>query len=76
MKIFLYDRSAAGQTIGFDECRAMVIVAEDFAESQIYLHNNVRDEGHHPWIDLPYTVLGEAAEGVDAGVICSDIWEA
>ena len=76
MKIFLFDRKAAGQTIGYDECRSMVIIAENYTHAHLIIHENIRDEGYRPWINLPYTVLGEAAEGVDAGIVCSDIWEA
>lgn len=76
MKIFLFDRIAAGQKVGYDQLRSIVIVAENYTQAHLFIHENVRDEGYRVWINLPYKVLGEAAEGIEAGVVCRDVWEA
>lgn len=54
----------------------MVVVAEDDIAARLLVLEDARDEGHGPWLELPYTVLGEAAEGIAPGVVCCDVWEA
>ena len=73
MKIFLFDRKAAGHNIGYDECRAMVIVADGTGSALEYAMKNARDEGAGAWVNIRAKVLGEAYAGVQPRIVCSDI---